>query len=116
MAVVDGREHLIGPVNSPVKVHIGSGSGNALRISAPGVEERHAELAGDGVLTFRNHSGTPAEVNGATVPPGKHIRLELPALIRLGKGTIRFYVRPVAGLGVPVALTGTELDRKEQKS
>ena len=26
----------------------------------PGVEERHAELAGDGVLTFRNHSGTPA--------------------------------------------------------
>ena len=116
IAVVDGKERLIGPVNGPVRLHIGSGSGNALRISAPGVEERHAELACNGHLAFRNLSGKPVEVNGAMVPPGKRIRLELPALIRLGKATIRLYVRPTSVLISSVAPTVAEADRKEQGS
>ena len=116
IAVVDGKEHLIGPANGPVQVHIGSGSRNTLRISAPGVEERHAELIGNGTWTFRNLSGAPAEVNGAAVLPGKRVRLEFPALVRLGKAAmVRLYVRPAAA-SVPAQPSVADGNREENVS
>ena len=97
VATVGDQDRVIGPVNRRIIAHIGSGSRNTIRISGPGVEERHAEVSGNGRWTFRNNSSSPAEVNGAVVPPGKRVCISFPTLIRLSKGaTIRLWLRSVS--------------------
>ena len=97
VAGVNGSECVLGPVDALRRFHVGSDTGNALRLPGKGVAERHLELTrAKSSWRLRNLSRSAVTANGINVAPRKRREIRIPALVELADGvSFRLFTRPV---------------------